>query len=64
MTVMETRAVVYSEVRCPKCDRRVMDIPGKVLVQTRIVDKDRASGRGRVIVCNRCKAYVEVIEHR
>ena len=64
MTVVETRAVVYSIVRCPDCDRRIMDVPGEPLIQTRTVTADSASGRGRVVNCKRCNAFVEVIEHR
>ena len=40
-----------------------MDIPGQPPYQTRIVAKDHASGRGRVIRCELCGEDVEVIEH-
>ena len=63
MTLMAARAFVYSVVRCPDCYRRLMDVPGDPLIQTRIVEADQASGRGRVVCCKRCSALVEVIEH-
>lgn len=64
MTVVGTLAVIYTYVRCPNCKRRVMDVPGKPTVHVRIVDEHRASGRGRVVTCQRCKNFLEVIEHR
>jgi hypothetical protein len=64
MTVMAMRAVCYSVVRCPECDRRIMDVPGKPLILTRLVDANHASGRGRVVACKRCKNLVEVIEYQ
>jgi DNA-directed RNA polymerase subunit RPC12/RpoP len=56
--------VVYTDVRCPNCSRRVMSLPGRPLldIQVRRTDADR-SGRGAVVGCARCKALLEVIQH-
>jgi len=62
MTMIGERAIVYSIVRCPKCDRRIMDVPGEPEILTRIVDEDHASGLGRVVPCKRCTSWIEVIE--
>ena len=64
MTLMAARAFFYSVVRCPECYRRLMDVPGEPHIQTRTVEANRASGRGRVIRCGRCHSDIEVIEHR
>jgi len=64
MTLVAVRALLYSVVRCPECDRRIMDVPGDPHIETRTVDPDRASGRGRVVSCKRCSSLIEVIEHR
>jgi len=63
MTCMAARAFIYSVVRCPECNRRLMDVPGEPHIETRIVDGDHASGRGRVIRCEKCARDIEVIEH-
>lgn len=54
--------VVYTEVRCPNCNRRVLDIPGNPLLDVRAhrSPTDRL-GRGVVCKCDRCKALVEAI---
>lgn len=59
------RATVYTEARCPPpCNRKVMDIPGVVVIQTRAIkSEDERSGRGRVVPCKKCGGLVEVIEH-
>ena len=62
MTVIGERAIVYSIVRCPNCDRRIMDVPGDPEIVTRIVDEMHASGLGRVVPCKRCSNQIEVIE--
>jgi predicted Zn finger-like uncharacterized protein len=71
--------VVYTDVRCPgehpdrakmqrpqmRCDRILMAVPGRPIVQTIIVpDARELSGRGRAVRCGRCKALIEVIERR
>lgn len=57
------RAVTYTVARCPDCDRKLMTIPGEVMVEVR---KLRAAGRptgmGRVLSCKRCAELCEVIE--
>ena len=52
----------YTVVRCPWCERRVMEVPGEPMVQVRNVGPHRASGRGRVVAC-RCGRRLEVVEH-
>lgn len=59
-----TRAVVYSEARCPNCHRRVMSVPGTPHISVNAVANDDArSGRGRVVGCARCKTLCEIVEH-
>lgn len=62
MVVIGERAILYSVVRCPSCNRRMMDVPGDPDITTRIVDNSHASGRGRVLPCKRCGSWIEVIE--
>lgn len=59
------RASVYTEARCPPpCNRKVMDIPGVVVIQTKALQNDdERSGRGRVVHCKKCGCLVEIIEH-
>ena len=64
MTLVAVRAFLYSVVRCPECNWKVMDTPGDPIIHARIVGKDKASGRGRVVFCKRCRNWIEVIEHR
>jgi hypothetical protein len=56
--------VVYTDVRCPKCNRRVMSLPGSPLLDVRAHsgEADRL-GRGVVVACGRCKALIEAIPH-
>jgi len=64
VTMTVSRAVVFTDVRCPSCQRRVMAIPGKPTLDVRVVQSDAdRSGRGRVISCKRCSALLDVIEH-
>jgi hypothetical protein len=57
-------AVVYTIARC-RCGNRLMDIPGEVLPEVRILASEaHRSGRGRAILCKKCKELCEVIEHR
>jgi hypothetical protein len=54
----------YTAVHCPKCNRRVMDLPGKPILEVRIVKSEsERSGRGPVTSCKRCRALVEAIPH-
>ena len=62
MTQVGTRAVLYSIVRCPYCDRRIMDVPNDPEIVVRVVSENRASGLGRVVPCKRCGNWIEVIE--
>ena len=66
MTIVAAREVIYSIVRCPVCDRRIMDVPGTPPIICRVVSGHKANGFGRVIKCQRknCKTFVEVIERR
>ena len=60
-----TVVVVYTDVRCPRCNRRVMAVPGRPLLEVRVRESDQdRSGRGVVTGCGRCKALVEVIERQ
>jgi DNA-directed RNA polymerase subunit RPC12/RpoP len=61
MTVVETRVVLYLEVRCPCCGSRLFDVPGKPDLDLRIVDHG-ASGTGPVIRCKRCSSDIEVVQ--
>ena len=72
---MAARAFIYSVVRCPArvtdeqgreldCNRRLFDVPGDPIIQARVVEPDKASGRGRVVRCEKCGRDIEVIEHR
>jgi phage FluMu protein Com len=56
--------VVYTDVRCPNCNRRVMSLPGVPLLDVRAhrAESDRL-GRGAVVRCERCKSLVEAIPH-
>ncbi|HLB55143.1 MAG TPA: hypothetical protein VJK71_08545 [Gemmatimonadales bacterium] len=62
-TVTVTAVAVYTDARCPGCQRLIMAIPGLVTLEVRRVatTTDR-SGRGRVVTCKRC-GLCEVIEH-
>ncbi len=54
----------FTQARCPKCKRRIMDIPGDVILEERMVNSEaERSGRGRVVSCRRCQKLVEIIEH-
>lgn len=61
---VSARAIVFTDVRCPNCRRRIMSVPGTPVIDVRAVrtDADR-SGRGRVLGCKRCSTLCEVIEH-
>jgi hypothetical protein len=63
LTVTAT-VVVYTDVRCPACNRLVMTVPGRPVLEVRVhrTNQDRL-GRGAVVGCGRCKGLVEVI-HR
>jgi hypothetical protein len=39
-----------------------MDVPGRPQIEVRPYE-GRPSGRGRTLVCHRCKSSIEVIEH-
>jgi hypothetical protein len=55
--------VAYTSVRC-RCGRRIMDVPGEVLPEVRVLAKEaHPSGRGRTVRC-KCGGVCEVIEHR
>ena len=62
--VVAARVVVYTEVRCPACGRRLFDYPGTPNLDLRIVGQN-ASGNGVVVRCKRgagCGRDIEVIE--
>jgi uncharacterized protein with PIN domain len=56
--------VVYTDVRCPNCNRRVMSLPGRHAIRALAhrSESDR-QGRGAVVRCERCKSLVEAIPH-
>jgi hypothetical protein len=56
--------VVYYDVRCPNCNRRVMSLPGRPPVDTvaHRAEHER-TGRGPVVSCARCKTLVEAVPH-
>ena len=58
-----TVAVLYKSAHCPKCSRRLMDIPGNPQLDIRIVGDRHPSGEGRTLRCQRCKTTLEIIEH-
>lgn len=59
-----SRTSAYVAVRCPNCDRRVMDVPSGTTLEVRVARTvGERTGRGRVVTCQRCHAYVEVLEH-
>ena len=65
-----TGAVVFTEARCAGtrtdgrvCNRKLMVIPGDVIVEVRMTTVTFGSGRGRVVAC-KCGGLAEVIEHR
>ena len=61
-TMMAT--ATYTQARCPNCNRMVMAMPGICTVETRSrPTRAQWSGRGPVVVCERCGDYVEVITH-
>lgn len=63
---VEQRALVFTDARCPDCDRIIMFVPGVVTLEVRPCRTiDQRSGRGRVVRCpnDRCRHYAEVIEH-
>ncbi len=52
----------YTDVRCPQCNRLVMQVPGRVHVLPRVAsDRQDQSGRGPVCACKRCGALVEAV---
>lgn len=59
-----TVVVVYYDVRCPRCNRRVMSLPGRPPVDTvaHRAEHER-TGRGAVVACPKCKSLVEAIPH-
>jgi len=59
---MTVTVAAYSDVRCPKCHRLVMTVPGRVMIEVR-TPRDNAdrSGRGAVVSCKRCGGLVEAI---
>lgn len=62
MTVVDSRVVLYSVVRCPDCNRKLIEVPGDPDIRTRVVSQHHASGEGRVLHCKRCCNWIEVIE--
>jgi hypothetical protein len=56
--------VVYYDVRCPRCNRRVMSLPGRPPVDTLAHrGEHERSGRGPVVACPKCKALIEAVPH-
>jgi hypothetical protein len=64
VSVTARATVIYTDARCPTCNRRVMSVPGTMTLDVRVVANDAArSGRGRVVGCKRCATLCEIIEH-
>lgn len=65
LTVMENDTV-YSDARCPQCNRKLMSMPGEPPLEVRAprLHGHRLTGRGPVTVCPRCSTLCEVVSHR
>jgi hypothetical protein len=64
-TVVARAIFAYTKVNCPKCNRRVMDLPGSPILEVRVVKSEaERSGRGPVTTCRRCKSLVEAVAHK
>lgn len=65
LTVTAGAIFVYTPVRCPKCNKRVMDIPGNPILEVRVVkSENERSGRGPVVSCRKCHSLIEAVAHR
>ena len=60
LTVTTRAAVAYAEVRCPMCDRLILEVPTPHRVLARPVTRGQYSGRGVVLSCGRCRTLIEV----
>ena len=59
-----TAECVYTDVRCPQCNKWLYLRPGEINIEVRVIPRvNAASGRGRIVPCGRCTMICEVIEH-
>ncbi len=64
ITVSQRAFPVYTDARCPHCNRRIMSLPGSPILEPKIVENEAArSGRGIAVACPSCRRLVEVIVH-
>jgi len=61
VTVVAARVICYTEIRCPECNHRLLDVPGTPLLELQTI-KEHATGTGPVIKCRHCTNMIEVIE--
>ncbi len=59
LTVM--RSLVYTNIYCPQCDRKISEVPGSVMPQVRRLAGTLGSGKGYVASCHRCHTLSEII---
>ena len=60
--ILEPGEIPYTDVRCPKCSRVVLAVPGhNRAVNVFNVQEGTRMGIGPVVACKRCKALCEVI---
>ena len=53
--------IIYTDVRCPCCDRKLMEIPGVSALRVRgLLHAADRSGRGPVVSCGRCGTLCEI----
>lgn len=58
------RMMAYTVVRCPGCSLKLVDVPGRVLIEARTIEsRNHACGRGFIVACKRCRDLCEVVEH-
>lgn len=64
VTLTVTASAIFTDARCPACNRIVMLVPGVIDIEVRSVQgPSGASGEHRVVPCKRCGSYCEVREH-
>ena len=61
MTASVRAVFAYTAVRCPTCNRLLIEVPGRVVTYARSVNRGAYSGQGAVVSCARCRHLVEVI---
>lgn len=59
--------VTYTDVRCPRCKKVVLALPGRAVVRVKRIDQSKdggRSGQGPVVACHPCRELLEVISNR